>query len=69
VSGDPAPDDPVETVRRWESSGGLWRVLADDGHTLTVGLFSCTGGELMQRVASADPRLRGSLGGRVSSED
>jgi hypothetical protein len=65
----PAPDDPVEAVRRWEWSGGVWRVLADDGDTLTVGLFQCTGGELMQRVVSADPRLRATLGRRLSSED
>ncbi len=62
-------DDPVEAVRRWESSGGLWRVLADTGDSLTVGLFTCTGGELMQQVTSPDPRLRESLGGRTTSED
>jgi hypothetical protein len=61
-------DDPVEAVRRWEVSGGVWRVLADRDGTLVVGLFQCTGGELVQRVSSADPRLRASLGGRQSSD-
>jgi hypothetical protein len=63
------PDDPVEVVRRWESSGGVWRVLGDRGGALVVELFQCTGGELVQQVSSADPRLRELLAGRASSEE
>jgi hypothetical protein len=50
-------DDPVETLRRWEAAGALWRVLGDSGHGLTVGLFSCDGGEEMSRFTSDDPAL------------
>ncbi len=63
------PDDPAEVVRRWETSGGVWRVLADRDGVLVVGLFQCTGGELMQQVSSGDLRLRAVLDGRLSSDD
>ena len=62
-------DDAVEAVRRWELSGGHWRVLADDGTRLTVSLMTCDGGEEMSRVESEDEVLRTYVAGRSSSED
>lgn len=35
---------------RWIASGGHWAVLAESGERLTVGLFTCDGGEEMERV-------------------
>lgn len=63
------PSDPVETLRRWEDTGAVWRVLARDDEHATVGLFTCTGGEEVSRVTSSNPALRDFLGDRASSED
>ena len=35
---------------RWITSGGHWSVLAEHGDRVTVGLFTCDGGEEMDRV-------------------
>jgi hypothetical protein len=53
-----SPDhDPVEVLRRWESAGGDWRVLARGPHGITVSLRRCDGGEEVDRIQSSDPRL------------
>ena len=56
-------------LRRWEAAGGLWRVLARDAGTITVGLYRCDGGEEVDRIVSAEPPLAEFLAGRGSSED
>lgn len=66
-------EGPVEVLRRWEASGATWRVLARTPERLTVGLFSCDGGEQVGRV-SADggddlAALVAFLAGRGSSEE
>ena len=53
-----APDDPVEVLQRWEDAGAVWRVLADHGPALTIGLFTCDGGEEVSRFTTEDPGLR-----------
>ncbi len=64
------PDaDPVALLRRWEDAGGLWRVLARDAGTITVGLYRCDGGEEVDRIVSDEPPLVQFLNGRNSSED
>ncbi|CAN5457082.1 hypothetical protein BH10ACT9_BH10ACT9_21820 [soil metagenome] len=50
-------DDPVAVLQRWEDCGGVWRVLERRSDAVTVGLYRCDGGEEMDRVSSADPRL------------
>jgi hypothetical protein len=62
-------DDDVDVVRRWELSGGHWRVLSDDGCRLTLSLVTCDGGEEMSRVESEDDDLREYVAGRSASED
>lgn len=61
-------DDPVETLRRWERSGAVWRVLGSSRDGVTVGLFSCDGGEEMGRIVSGDARVRAYLDARPDSE-
>ena len=51
------PDDPVEVLRRWEAAGAVWRVLGHHGDVVTVGLFTCDGGEEVGRLSSGDPAL------------
>jgi hypothetical protein len=65
VSGDPTD---VDQLRRWQDSGALWRVLWRDEHRVTVGLFTCDGGEEVHRLTSEDPALLRFVAGRDSSE-
>jgi hypothetical protein len=60
--------DDLEQLQRWETSGGHWRVLGDDGTTLTISMVTCDGGEEMAQLVSAEATLREYVGGRSSSE-
>ena len=61
--------DDLEQLQRWETSGGHWRVLGDDGTSLTVSMVTCDGGEEMARLVSTDPALREYVGGRQTDEE
>jgi len=61
--------DDVEVLRRWEQSGAVWRVLERSGSSVTVGLFTCDGGEEMGRVVSSSADLLEFVGDRAGSED
>lgn len=63
-----ADDDAVETLRRWEDSGGVWRVIARRAGLVTVSLLRCTGDEEQARVISDDPALLAFLAGREASD-
>ena len=60
--------DPVARLQRWAAFGARWQVLDDDGSRVTVALCRCDGGEEVERLTSADPRLRAFLDGRTSSD-
>ncbi len=62
-------EDPVDVLSRWVSAGGHWRVLARSDESVIVGLFSCDGGEEMQRLTAATAELDPLLDGRTTSED
>jgi len=57
------PHDPVAVLERWRDCGAIWRVLARTPPTphragsVTVGMFTCTGDEEVDRFTSSDPRL------------
>jgi hypothetical protein len=59
----------VDLLRRWETAGGVWRVLGQDRRALTVALYRCDGGEEADRFVSADPQVAQFLAGRTSSEE
>ncbi|MBO0843063.1 MAG: hypothetical protein J2O46_07740 [Nocardioides sp.] len=61
--------DPVEVLRRWEESGGTWRVLGTHGDELTISLRTCTAGEEAERLVSGDLALIAYVGGRSASDD
>ncbi|MCC2316274.1 hypothetical protein [Cellulomonas xiejunii] len=61
--------DAADALRRWEDSGAVWRVLGRDGTRVTVGLWTCTGDEVVDRVEADGPALTAFLAGRESSED
>ena len=69
ASQSPASESPAEVIRRWEASGGHWRVLARSDVTVEVGLFSCDAGEEMHRVSGPTAELAVLLGGRTRSDD
>jgi hypothetical protein len=58
----------VEALRRWEDSGAVWRVLHRGPAGVTVGLFTCDGGEEVSRVSSEAPEVLAFLAGRESSD-
>ncbi len=60
-------DDPVAVLQRWEDAGAHWAVIGRGGGAVTVGLYRCDGGEEVDRLTSADPRLVQFLDGRDSS--
>jgi len=51
------PEDPLGVLQRWEAAGAPWRVLGRGRDGLTIGLFSCDGGEEMSRFTSDQPEL------------
>ena len=64
------PGGLVEILRRWELSGGHWKVLRSSDMWVDIGLFSCDGTQQMSRVSGVRTSvLRGYLDGRASSAD
>jgi hypothetical protein len=63
--------DPLAVLRRWEQSGGAWRVVLRMPGRLELELLSCDAGEVMQRVTAAppDPELERHLAGRDASDE
>jgi hypothetical protein len=59
----------VDQLRRWETAGGVWRVLGEEHRAVTVALYRCDGGEEADRFVSDDPRVSQFLAGRTSSEE
>jgi hypothetical protein len=59
-------DDVLGQLRRWEESGGTWRVLVHTPARLELELLTCDGGEVMQHLSSIppDPALEHHLAGR-----
>jgi hypothetical protein len=77
VNHETQPDNPkstdnehaaVEIVRRWQASGGTWKVMSRTQSHVAIALCTCVGGEEVQRLTSADADLIAFLNGRWSSE-
>lgn len=62
-------DDPVQALRRWQDSGAVWRVVSRTGAGVVVALLTCSAGEEVGRISSADPDLLAFVGDRAGSED
>jgi hypothetical protein len=50
-------EDALAAVRRWLDSGGEARLVSRHGDELVVGLFTCDGGEEMDRVVGPAAEL------------
>ena len=58
----------VETLRRWEEFGGVWRVTFRSGSQVTLSLCRCDGGEEVERLSFDDPELARWLDERRGAE-
>jgi hypothetical protein len=47
--------DVLATLRRWEESGGTWRVLVRRPARLELELLTCDGGEVMGHLVAEPP--------------
>jgi hypothetical protein len=63
--------DPLTVLRRWEESGGTWRVALRTPGRLDLELLTCDAGEVMQRLTAAPPdaALEEHLAGRSASDE
>lgn len=64
----PEDRDPVARLQRWQDSGAIWRVTARRGECMTVGLYTCDGGEEVDRLTSSARELLRFVGERNTSE-
>lgn len=63
-----APSSALANLLRWEDSGGTWAVLRRSPDLL-ISLRTCTAGEEVERLASADADLAAHVGDRDRSDD
>lgn len=63
------PSTSLLKLQRWEGSGAIWRVTSRCGGRLRIDLVTCTGGEVMETLESADADLLAWVGVRDSSDD
>jgi hypothetical protein len=61
-------DDALALLSRWELFGGRWRVLARTEEVVTLGLFTCDGGQEMSQVTSTKAQFDAFLDNRVLSD-
>lgn len=61
-------DDPVAILLRWQSAGAVWRIIARHRQGVTVGLYTCSGGEEVDRFTSSDPHLLRFLAAESASD-
>ena len=47
----------LDDLRRWETAGGTWQLVAERDDRVTVALCRCDGGEEVDRIISTDPAL------------
>ena len=60
-------EDPVASLRRWEESGAVWRVLHRSGGSVTVALLTCDGGEQVGELTCEEGEVGEFLAGRVTN--
>jgi hypothetical protein len=59
----------LEVLRRWESGGATWQVLARTPDLLDIALLTCDAGEQVGRLVSTDDDVRAYVGDRARSDD
>lgn len=59
----------LETLQRWEDSGGTWVVVARTSDSVTISLRRCDGGEEADRLVTSEPGVLTLTDQRHTSED
>ena len=62
------PDAPLEVLRRWEDSGAVWRLLSRRGDLVEIALLTCSAGEEVGRLVTADPDALAFIGTRTGND-
>ena len=60
--------EDLEALRRWETGGATWRVLAREAGLVDVALLTCDAGEQVGRLRSAEPDVLAYVGERTRSD-
>lgn len=63
------PSSGLAALLRWEESGGTWAVLRRSDPGLLISLRTCTAGEEVERLTSADADVAAHVGDRERSDD
>lgn len=58
----------INTLIRWQVSGGVWRVSNRNPAMITVALLRCDAGEVVDQISSGDPEWVMYLQDRGSSD-
>lgn len=66
MTGSEESPDPVAALRRWEDSGGGWRLAATAGGWMRIELTTCTGDEVVGAIESDDAHLFDHVGDRTA---
>jgi hypothetical protein len=61
--------DDLDALRRWETGGAVWRVVAREAGLLDVALLTCDGGEQVGRIVSGEEDVAAYVGERSRSDD
>ena len=61
--------DVVAVLQRWTDAGAIWRVLSRTDDAVEISLRTCSGGEEVDRIRTADPAVFAYLGDRWASDD
>ena len=59
----------LETLRRWEASGAIWRIAERRPGLVEVALLTCDGGEVVGRLRTRDPGALAYVGSWTGSDD
>lgn len=62
-------DSAVWALRRWEDTGGVWRVVSRSDGWVEVSFLTCNAGEEMGRLTSADREVLEFIGARSGSDE
>ncbi|HEX6886629.1 MAG TPA: hypothetical protein VF143_00875 [Candidatus Nanopelagicales bacterium] len=55
-------------LRRWEEAGAVWRVVSSSEAGVVIALMTCSAGEEVGRLRSADPEVLAHVAGRDGSD-
>ena len=61
--------EDLDALRRWETGGATWQVLAREAGAVDIALLTCDAGEQVGRLRSDQPDVLAYVAGRSRSDD